>query len=62
MQGALLCEQGADDTHKSLIATRFCRTKLAPERTWDDRIAFAAGRELLAFAELDPGRAELAAT
>jgi alkylation response protein AidB-like acyl-CoA dehydrogenase len=61
LQGALLCEQGADDAHKSLIALRFSRTRLTPERTWDDRIAYSVGRELLAFAELDPQRAELAA-
>jgi alkylation response protein AidB-like acyl-CoA dehydrogenase len=61
LQGALLCEQGADDAHKSLIALRFSRTRLTPERTWDDRIAFSVGRDLLAFAEIDPRRAELAA-
>jgi hypothetical protein len=61
VQGALLCEQGAADPHKALVALRYARTQLRPERTWDDRIAFTLGRELLAFAELDPRRAELAA-
>ncbi len=61
VQGALLCEQGATDPHKALVALRYSRRRLAPERAWDDRIAFTAGRELIAFAELDPARAEQAA-
>jgi hypothetical protein len=53
VQGALLCEQGAADSHKALVALRFARHRLVPERAWNDRIAFVAGRELLAFADLD---------
>jgi alkylation response protein AidB-like acyl-CoA dehydrogenase len=53
VEGALLCEQGASDPRKALLALRFARHRLAPERAWDDRIAFVAGRELLAFADLD---------
>jgi alkylation response protein AidB-like acyl-CoA dehydrogenase len=60
IQGALLCEQGATDLHKSLIALRFSRTRLSPGANWDDRIAFGLGRELLAFADLDAEQAAMA--
>jgi hypothetical protein len=49
--GALLVEQGAEDGHKALIATRFVRRNFAPET--DDSIADHA-RQLLSYEEIDP--------
>ena len=43
------------------MALRFARRHLAPGGTWDDRIAAVAGRELLAFSDLDSATAEKAA-
>jgi len=60
-QGALLCEQGVADRRKALIALRFSRRHLEPDRAWDDRIAFTAARELVAYAEVEPAAAERAA-
>lgn len=60
-QAALLAEQGATDPRKALVATRYARRHLMPGAGWDDRIAFAAGRELLAFAEIDEATAARAA-
>lgn len=62
IQGALLCEQGATDERKALVALRYSRRHLTPELTWDDRIAFSAGRQLVAFAEVDSDTARRAAT
>lgn len=59
-QGALLCEQGATDTRKALVALRYSRRHLDTDRGWDDRIAYALGREILAFADVDPATAEAA--
>ncbi len=61
VEGALLCEQGAADPHKALVALRYARHRLRPDQAWDDRIAFQVGRELLAFAAIDPDRAAAAA-
>ena len=49
------------DRRKALVATRYARRHLMPGAGWDDRIAFAAGRELLAFAEIDEATAARAA-
>jgi alkylation response protein AidB-like acyl-CoA dehydrogenase len=57
---ALLLEQSVDP-HKALMGLRFARRNLAPGGVWDDRIATVAGRELLAFDELDHATAEKAA-
>jgi alkylation response protein AidB-like acyl-CoA dehydrogenase len=57
---ALLLEQ-ASDPHKALTGLRFARRNLAPGGAWDDRIASVAGRELLAFDDLDHATAEKAA-
>jgi alkylation response protein AidB-like acyl-CoA dehydrogenase len=62
---ALLLEQAGEGgelaTHKGLVALRFARTNLVHGRAWDDGIAAAAGRELLAFADLDDATAAKAA-
>jgi alkylation response protein AidB-like acyl-CoA dehydrogenase len=57
---ALLLEQGSDP-HKALVGLRFARRNLSPGGAWDDRIASVAGRELLAFDDLDHATAEKAA-
>ncbi len=57
---ALLLEQSADP-HKALVGLRFARRNLSPGGVWDDQIATVAGRELLAFDELDHATAEKAA-
>jgi hypothetical protein len=56
----LLLEQSADP-HKALVGTRFARRNLSPTAAWDDRIATVAGRELLAYDEIDHATAEKAA-
>ncbi len=61
VSAALLFEQGVDDAHKGLVALRFARRHLTPGGTWDDAIAAVAGRELLAFSDLDDATAEKAA-
>jgi acyl-CoA dehydrogenase len=54
---ALLLEQAGEGgglgVHKGLMALRFVRRQLVHGRAWDDGIAAAVGRELLAFADLD---------
>lgn len=60
-QAALLAEQGAADTRKALVALRYARRHLTPERSWDDRIAYSLGREIVAYAEIDRRSAEAAA-
>jgi alkylation response protein AidB-like acyl-CoA dehydrogenase len=57
---ALLLEQ-ADDPHKALVSLRYARRNLSPGTAWEDRIAATAGRELLAFDDLDHVTAEKAA-
>ena len=57
---ALLLEQ-SDDPHKALVTLRYTRRNLSPGTAWEDRIAATAGRELLAFDELDHATAEKAA-
>jgi alkylation response protein AidB-like acyl-CoA dehydrogenase len=61
VSAALLFEQGVEDAHKGLVALRFARRHLTPGGTWDDAIAAVAGRELLAFDDLDHATAEKAA-
>jgi alkylation response protein AidB-like acyl-CoA dehydrogenase len=53
---ALLLEHAPGDVRKALVATRFVRTRLRRD-AWDDRIAAEAGREMLAYAEVDPALA-----
>ena len=61
MSGALLVEQAADDVRKALVAVRYARRHLSPRDVWDDRIAAEAGRELLAYDDVDEERANKAA-
>ncbi len=61
VQGALLCEQGAADPRKALVALRYSRRHLDRDRGWDDRIAFTTARELVAYADIEPFTAERAA-
>lgn len=60
-QAALLCEQGTDDPRKALVALRHTRRHLNPQRTWDDRIAYSLGREIIAFADIGQTSAAAAA-
>jgi alkylation response protein AidB-like acyl-CoA dehydrogenase len=57
---ALLLEQ-ADDPHKALVGLRYARRNLSPGAAWEDGIASVAGRELLAYDDLDHTTAEKAA-
>ncbi len=61
VQAALLAEQGASDPRKALVATRYVRRRVSPDAVWEDRIAFTAGREMLAFASMDEATAAAAA-
>jgi len=61
VSAALLLEQSAEDPHKALIGVRFARRNLSPVAAWDDRVAMVAGRELLAYDEIDHATAEKAA-
>ncbi|HYJ73401.1 MAG TPA: hypothetical protein VE265_13110, partial [Actinomycetota bacterium] len=62
---ALLLEQAGDGgdlaAHKALIALRYTRRHHDTGATWSDNIAATAGRDLLAYAELDPDTAAKAA-
>ena len=60
VSAALLLEQSTDP-HKALVGIRFVRRNLSPTAAWDDRIATVAGRELLAYDEIDHATAEKAA-
>lgn len=61
---ALLLAQAAvtSDARKGLIALRYARRHLAPTDVWDDSIAAIAGRELLAYGDIDEAKAVRAAT
>lgn len=61
VQAALLCEQGASDPRKALVALRHVRRHLSPELGWDDRIAYSLGREILSYSEVDDQSAAAAA-
>lgn len=50
---ALLLEQSVGDVRKGLVALRYARRHLSPRPPWQDRIASEAGREMLAYAEID---------
>jgi acyl-CoA dehydrogenase len=62
---ALLLEQAGEPgdlaTHKGLVALRYTRRHLDTGSTWSDDIAAVAGRDLLAYADLDPDTAAKAA-
>jgi len=60
VSAALLLEQSTDP-HKALASVRFSRRNLSPGGAWEDRIAAVAGRELLAFDDIDHATAEKAA-
>jgi hypothetical protein len=55
---ALLLEQAGEGgdlaAHKALVALRYTRRHLDTGSTWSDNIAAVAGRDLLAYADLDP--------
>lgn len=61
VSAALLCEQGASDPRKSLVALRYVRQRLMPDGQWGDRIAFAAGRSILSHDAIDESTAASAA-
>jgi hypothetical protein len=50
---ALLVEQSSTDVRKGLVALRYARRHLGGRDVWDDRIAAEAGREMLAYEEID---------
>ena len=56
VSAALLLEQAPGDGRAGLVALRYARKNLLHDG-WDDRVAQEAGRELLAYAELDESRA-----
>jgi hypothetical protein len=64
VSAALLLEQAASaaDVRKGLVALRYARRHLGGRELWDDRIAAEAGRELLAFEQIDQERATKIAT
>ena len=57
---ALLLEQSPDDGRKALVALRYVRDHLGGDE-WDDRIAAEAGREMLAYEDVDHALAAKAA-
>jgi alkylation response protein AidB-like acyl-CoA dehydrogenase len=52
VSAALLLEHGVDDPRKALVAVRFTRTGFGDRDGWD-AIAANAGREMLAYADID---------
>jgi alkylation response protein AidB-like acyl-CoA dehydrogenase len=58
---ALLLEQGLTEPRKALVALRYARRHLLPDAGWTDRIASVAGRELLAYEDIDENVAAKAA-
>jgi alkylation response protein AidB-like acyl-CoA dehydrogenase len=60
VSAALLLEQSPADLHKALVATRYVRRHLDAD-SWNDRIAAETGRELVAYADIDPEHAAKAA-
>jgi alkylation response protein AidB-like acyl-CoA dehydrogenase len=58
---ALLLEQGLTEPRKALVALRYARRHLVPDAGWTDRIATVAGRELLAYEDIDGALAAKAA-
>ncbi|MCP3935576.1 MAG: hypothetical protein GY708_09425 [Actinomycetia bacterium] len=61
LAAALLAERGTASARKALVAARFVRRRLRPEAGWDDQIAARAGRDMLAYAEIEAGDAARAA-
>jgi hypothetical protein len=61
VSGALLVELAARDPRHALVALRYARRHLIPDGAWNDRIASYAGRELLAYDEIDEETAVKAA-
>jgi alkylation response protein AidB-like acyl-CoA dehydrogenase len=61
VSGALLLELAADDPRHALVALRYARRHLIPDGSWRDQIAAFAGRELLAYDDLDEETAAKAA-
>jgi alkylation response protein AidB-like acyl-CoA dehydrogenase len=61
VSGALLVELAARDPRHALVALRYARRHLIPDGAWNDRIASNAGRELLAYDEIDEETAVKAA-
>ncbi len=57
LAAALLAERGTASARKALVAARFVRRRLRPEAGWDDQIAARAGRDMLAYAEIEAGDA-----
>jgi len=57
---ALLLERSPGDARKALIAVRYVRARVSGDG-WDDRIAAEAGREMLAYADVDEQLAAKAA-
>lgn len=53
---ALLLERSPGDGRKALVAVRYVRTHLTHDG-WDDRIAAEAGREMLAYEEIEESQA-----
>ena len=58
---ALLLEEGLTEPRKALVALRYARRHLIPDAGWTDRIATVAGRELLAYEDIDAALAAKAA-
>jgi hypothetical protein len=58
---ALLLERSVGEPRKALVALRYVRRNVVPERAWGDRIAAEAAREMLAYAEMEEASAAKAA-
>jgi hypothetical protein len=58
---ALLLEQGLTAPRKALVALRYARRHLVADAGWSDRIASVAGREILAYEDIDAALAAKAA-
>jgi hypothetical protein len=61
VSAALLLEEGVNDSRKALVALRYARRHLSSDAGWTDRIAAVAGRELLAYEQIDAALAAKAA-
>jgi hypothetical protein len=57
----LLLEQSPGDPRAALVALRYVRRHLLPDQEWSDRIAITAGREMLAYDDVDDAVAAKAA-
>jgi hypothetical protein len=61
ISAALLLEQASADPRAALVALRYIRRHLVPDQEWSDRIAITAGRDLLAYDDVDDAMAAKAA-